>query len=187
MDQEVLNLISQRQIAKRENQLTYPLLVKQVKRLIQTKKHECFLRFVSGIHPKHGEAALLARFQAFTRPKRPLDASGDLIHQTDLIAMEFQSNTQPSIPLNIELTESPLNSQSDSPQNLQFTSAELRFALNKVPGRTKCGPDGIPYSAFIMLPEPGLDILLRIYNCWFSTGTIPNEISKAFQIAIPKG
>lgn len=186
MDQEVRSLIYCRNKSRRLGNIDYPILRKACINLIKRKKRQKFLEFAEGINYKLGPKQFWDRFTMLTSKPRAQPNLTDNIIEANRISQSFISYSVPSSPLQTAFIPPDINDGSELSYTSDFTQTEFSAAFARVPGNTRCGPDGVPYSVYQALDNDGRQLLLGTYNCWFSSGLIPAQIKQAYQVAIPK-
>ena len=82
---------------------------------------------------------------------------------------------------NIKQKEQNNNSDYNKPFSMRELKAALRYKKHKATGE-----DGLSYIVFQNLPTSGKQIMLRIFNHFYETGEIPQELKHAIAIPIPK-
>lgn len=81
----------------------------------------------------------------------------------------------------------PINLQSDNNEhyNQPFTMEELKYALSK-PKNSAPGPDNVTYNMINNLPDDAMQLLLKIFNKYFTEGYFPQQWSETVIVPIPK-
>lgn len=194
IDEEVLEAIKIRNDARRRHLSEYQSLKTKVKKLILDKKRNSFHDRVAQVDCRMNIRSEWKLLHSVSGSKAPLNILGDRCLQSNLIAINFHEITAPKYPVQsvsppLELDSNSISHSASPSSHINNSSiyfSKVQFAIQRTKSSFSPGPDGIPYGILKSFSLEMTECLLRLFNCWFCNGCIPQQVLEAFQVSIPK-